>query len=78
MMENNNFEDWTKKISTLLPDSALQAKEDIEKNIRFLIKDAIKKMDLIERNELEEFCSIQEKAIQELQQRINELEVGIK
>jgi BMFP domain-containing protein YqiC len=78
MMENNNFEDWTKKISTLLPDSALQAKEDIEKNIRFLIKDAIKKMDLIERTELEEFCSIQEKAIQELQQRINELEVGIK
>ena len=78
MMENNNFEDWRKKISALLPDSALQAKEDIEKNIRFLIKDAIKKMDLIERTELEEFCSIQEKAIQELQQRINELEVGIK
>ncbi len=78
MMENNNFEDWTKKISALLPDSALQAKEDIEKNIRFLIKDAIKKMDLIERTELEKFCSIQEKAIQELQQRINELEVGIK
>jgi BMFP domain-containing protein YqiC len=77
-MENNNFEDWTKKISALLPDSALQAKEDIEKNIRFLIKDAIKKMDLIERNELEEFCSIQEKAIQDLQQRINELEIGIK
>ena len=77
-MENNNFEDWTKKISALLPDSALQAKEDIEKNIRFLIQDAIKKMDLIERTELEEFCSIQEKAIQELQQRINELEVGIK
>ena len=78
MMENNNFEDWTKKISALLPDSALQAKEDIEKNIRFLIKDAIKKMDLIERNELEEFCSIQEKAIQDLQRRINELEIGIK
>tara|TARA_B100002003_G_scaffold6909_1_gene6156 strand:+ start:2803 stop:3036 length:234 start_codon:yes stop_codon:yes gene_type:complete len=77
-MENNNFEDWTKKISALLPDSALQAKEDIEKNIRFLIKDAIKKMDLIERTELEEFCSIQEKAIQDLQQRINELEIGIK
>ena len=78
MMENNNFEDWTKKISALLPDSALQAKEDIEKNIRFLIKDAIKKMDLIERTELEEFCLTQKKAIQELQQRINELEVGIK
>jgi BMFP domain-containing protein YqiC len=34
----------------------MQAKADIEKNIRFLIKDAIKKMDLVERAELEEFC----------------------
>lgn len=55
-MKKNNFEDWTKKISVLLPDSAMQAKVDIEKNIRFLIKDAIKKMDLVERAELEEFC----------------------
>ena len=55
-MKKNNFEDWTKKISALLPDSAIQAKADIEQNIRFLITDAIKKMDLVERAELEEFC----------------------
>ena len=55
-MKKNNFEDWTKKISALLPDSAMQAKADIEQNIRFLITDAIKKMDLVERAELEEFC----------------------
>ena len=77
-MKKNNFEDWTKKISVLLPDSAMQAKVDIEKNIRFLIKDAIKKMDLVERAELEEFCLSQKKTIQKLQKRIKKLETQIK
>ena len=77
-MKKNNFEDWTKKISALLPDSAMQAKADIEKNIRFLIKDAIKKMDLVERAELEEFCLIQEETLQKLQKRIKKLETQIK
>jgi BMFP domain-containing protein YqiC len=77
-MKNNNFEDWTKKISALLPDSAMQAKADIEKNIRFLIKDAIKKMDLVERDELEEYCSNQEQTIQKLQKRIKKLETQVK
>ena len=77
-MKKNNFEDWTKKISALLPDSAMQAKADIEKNIRFLIKDAIKKMDLVERAELEEFCLTQEETLQNLQKRIKKLETQIK
>jgi BMFP domain-containing protein YqiC len=77
-MKNNNFEDWTKKISALLPDSAMQAKADIEKNIRFLIKDAIKKMDLVERDELEEFCLTQKRTINKLQKRIKKLETQIK
>ena len=77
-MKKNNFEDWTKKISALLPDSAMQAKADIEKNIRFLIKDAIKKMDLVERDELEEYCSNQEQTIQKLQKRIKKLETQVK
>ena len=77
-MKMNNFEDWTKKISALLPDSAMQAKADIEQNIRFLIKDAIKKMDLVERAELEEFCLTQEETLQKLQKRIKKLETQIK
>ncbi len=77
-MKKNNFEDWTKKISALLPDSAMQAKADIEQNIRFLITDAIKKMDLVERAELEEFCLTQKKTIQKLQKRIKKLETQIK
>ncbi len=77
-MKKNNFEDWTKKISALLPDSAMQAKADIEQNIRFLITDAIKKMDLVERAELEEFCLTQEETLQKLQKRIKKLETQIK
>ncbi len=77
-MKKNNFEDWTKKMPALLPDSAMQAKADIEKNIRFLIKDAIKKMDLVERAELEEFCLTQEETLQKLQKRIKKLETQIK
>ncbi len=77
-MKKNNFEDWTKKIPALLPDSAMQAKADIEKNIRFLIKDAIKKMDLVERAELEEFCLTQEETLRKLQKRIKKLETQIK
>ena len=77
-MKKNNFEDWTKKISALLPDSAIQAKADIEQNIRFLITDAIKKMDLVERAELEEFCLTQEETLRKLQKRIKKLETQIK
>ncbi len=77
-MKKNNFEDWTKKISALLPDSAIQAKADIEQNIRFLITDAIKKMDLVERAELEEFCLTQEETLRKLQNRIKKLETQIK
>ena len=77
-MENNKFEDWGRKLSTLLPESASQIKQDIEKNIKFLVKDAIKRMDLVERSELEELQSKQVSKISELQQRIDELEAQIK
>ncbi len=43
-MENNKFEDWGRKLSALLPESASQIKQDIEKNIKFLVKDAIKRI----------------------------------
>ena len=77
-MENNNFEAWARKLSALLPESASQIKQDIEKNIKFLVKDAIKRMDLVERSELEELQSKQVSKISELQQRIDQLEAQIK
>ena len=77
-MDNNNFEDWGRKLSALLPESASQMKQDIEKNIKFLVKDAINSMDLVERSELEELQSKQVTELNDLQQRIEELEAQIK
>ena len=77
-MENNNFEDWGRKLSALLPESASQIKQDIEKNIKFLIKDAINRMDLVKRSELEELQAKQVTKLNDLQQRIEELEAQIK
>ena len=77
-MDNNNFENWGRKLSALLPESASQMKEDIEKNIKFLVKDAINRMDLVKRSELEELQSKQSTNLKDLQQRIEELEAQIK
>ena len=77
-MDNNNFEDWGRKLSALLPESASQMKQDIEKNIKFLVKDAMNRMDLVERSELEELQSKQVSMLNDLQQRIEELEAQIK
>ena len=77
-MDNNNFEDWGRKLSSLLPESASQIKQDIEKNIKVFVKDAINKMDLVERSELEEIQSRQANRLSKLEQRIEELEERIK
>ena len=77
-MRNNNFEDWGRKLSSLLPESASQVKQDIEKNIKVFVKDAINRMDLVKRSELEEIKSKQVNNLSKLQQRIKELEERIK
>ena len=77
-MRNNNFEDWGRKLSSLLPESASQVKQDIEKNIKVFVKDAINRMDLVKRSELEEIQSKQVNKLSKLEQRIKELEERIK
>ena len=77
-MRNNNFEDWGRKLSSLLPESASQVKQDIEKNIKVFVKDAIYRMDLVKRSELEEIKSKQVNNLSKLEQRIKELEERIK
>ena len=77
-MQNNNFEDWGRKLSSLLPESASQVKQDIEKNIKVFVKDAINRMDLVKRSELEEIQSKQVNKLSKLEQRIKALEERIK
>jgi|TARA_B100001750_G_scaffold240425_1_gene250142 BMFP domain-containing protein YqiC len=77
-MRNNNFEDWGRKLSSLLPESASQVKQDIEKNIKVFVKDAIHRMDLVKRSELEEIQSKQVNMLSKLEQRIKEIEERVK
>ena len=77
-MQNNNFEDWGRKLSSLLPESASQIKQDIEKNIKVFVKDAINRIDLVKRSELEEIQSKQVNKLSKLEQRIKALEERIK
>ena len=77
-MDNNNFEDWGRKLSALLPESASQIKQDIEKNVKFFVKDAISRMDLVKRSELEELQSKNVTKLNDLKKRIEELEAQIK
>jgi len=77
-MQNNNFEDWGRRLSSLLPESASQIKQDIEKNIKVFVKDAINRMDLVKRSELEEIQSKQVNKLSKLEQRIKALEERIK
>ena len=53
-MDNDNFKKWSDNLSSILPKSAKEAKEDIQKNLTFLIKEAVQKMDLVERSEMNE------------------------
>ena len=53
-MDNDNFKKWSDNLSSILPKSAKEVKEDIQKNLTFLIKEAVQKMDLVERSEISE------------------------
>jgi len=52
-MDNDKFKKWSEGFSSMLPKSALEVKEDIQKNLRFLVKEAIQKMDLVEKSEVD-------------------------
>ena len=53
-MDKDNFKKCSDNLSSILPKSAKEAKEDIQKNLTFLIKEAVQKMDLVERSEINE------------------------
>ena len=52
-MDNDKFKKWSEVFSSMLPKSALEVKEDIQKNLRVLVKEAIQKMDLVEKSEVD-------------------------
>ena len=52
-MDNDKFKKWGEGFSSMLPKYALEVKVDIQKNLRVLVKEAIQKMDLVEKSEVE-------------------------
>lgn len=65
-MGNDYFTKFADDLSSILPKSAKEAKEDIQKNLTFLIKEAVQKMDLVERSEIDEL----KKEIESLKNKI--------
>ena len=56
-MDNDKFKKWGEGFSSMLPKSALEVKVDIQKNLRVLVKEAIQKMDLVEKAEVKHLKS---------------------
>ena len=68
-MDNDKFKKWSEGFASILPKSALEVKDDIQKNLRVLVKEAIQKMDLVEKSEVEGL----KKEIKELKAILDEM-----
>jgi len=68
-MDNDKFKKWSEGFASILPKSALEVKDDIQKNLRVLVKEAIQKMDLVEKSEVEGL----KKEIKELKATLDEM-----
>ena len=74
-MDNDKFKKWSKGFSSILPESALEVKDDIQKNLRVLIREAIQKMDLVEKSEvvaLKEEIQQLKTTLDEMRQKIDQ------
>ncbi len=65
------------KISAVVPDDLVNAKQSLEKNARVAIESVFQRMDLVTREEFDVQVNMLQKSqqqVKELEQRINELE----
>lgn len=70
MQNNNPLQDLLDKISTVLPDSAVELQQDIEKNIKAQAKGLLQKMDLVTKEEF----NVQAKLLERYREKLHELE----
>ncbi|MDG2297622.1 MAG: hypothetical protein P8L75_05470 [Gammaproteobacteria bacterium] len=68
-MDNDKFKKWSEGFASILPELALEVKGDIQKNLRVLVKEAIQKMDLVKKSEVEDL----KKEIKELKTTLDEI-----
>ena len=77
MTKHNLLSDFATKAHDLLGDTAEQAKEDIEQNIKALIGSALNKLDLITRVEFDDQTAVLQhtrERVEALEKKVAELE----
>lgn len=77
MLNPQKIDELAKRISDLLPDSALQMQSEIEKNMKSGLQGVMQKMDLVTREEYEvqrEILTRTREKLEQLELRLAELE----
>ena len=71
------FDDLAKKLSSVLPDSLQNLKQDVEKNFKAILTAAFSKMDLVTREEFDAQVQVLERTrakVEQLSALVSELE----
>ncbi len=72
-MGSNNILDLVEKISSIIPNGSHELKDDIKVNIKLILEDYLKKLDLVTREEFD----IQKEVLLKTRLKIEELEKNL-
>ena len=70
MVESNRIIELVEKISSMIPEGSQEFKNDLKVNIRILLEDYLKKLNLVSREEFE----VQKEVLLKTRLKIEELE----
>lgn len=80
MIDPGILDDFAKRLSDIIPDSAQGLRHDVEKNVRAVINSTFTKLDLITREEFEVQKNVLARSrtkIEALEQQLTELETRL-
>jgi len=70
----NKIDALARRVAGALPPGVEQLRADVEQNVRVIVSDALRRMDLVSREEFD----VQRKVLARLQQRVAELEERVR
>ena len=73
-MESNKIKDLVESILSLLPKNADEIKDDVKDNIRILLNDYLRKIDVVTKEEFD----VQKEVLSKTRGKLEELETKIK
>ena len=79
MIKPENIEELVQQFQALLPEDMRQTKQDLEQNMKAIIKSSLQRMDLVTREEFDiqqELLVNTRRLLDELEDRIRQLEQG--